>query len=171
MYNLLIIDMQYEFKTALSVVSEVTELVKKAKEDLAYITVVEYRDSGETFKEITSELTEYPLHRTLIKREDNGSKEVYNYLSSENIREMDIVTCGVNSDCCVRVTVNGLQYMFDEFGIQSKIHVIKNACNHNDHPWKNYIPDWCWDGYNKKINLIEASIPTALELIKVKNNF
>lgn len=180
MYTLLIIDMQTKFHTALGVVDEVTALVKKAKEDFANIVVVEYIGSGDTLPQIADELVEYPLQIKIRKNMDDGGRVVFENLKERNWLGMDIIVCGVNSDCCVKHTSNTIlecMYKFwndDYFNLIGKrptIFAVKKACNHNQHPWMDDIKDWYWDGYDSRIVLVNNEIPNVVEAVKTKNYF
>jgi nicotinamidase-related amidase len=180
MYNLLIIDMQEEFGSAKGVLNEVIALIKKAKEDFANITLVEYSNSGQTLPEIREELVSYPLLTKVTKRGDDGGRIVYEHLKESNRLNMPIMVCGVNSDCCVKRTVNTLvECMFkkwndDYFNLIGKrpdVFIIKKACNHNDHVWMFDSIEWYWTGYDCRIIFVNNEIENALEAVKTKNYF
>lgn len=180
MYNLVIIDMQVGFDTSKAVIDEVVTLVKKAKEDFANITIVEYTGSGSTHSKIMDEVVTYPLYNKIKKSSDDGGRILFETLKESRWLGLDIMVCGVNSDCCVKHTVNTLlecihkpwnnQY-FLSYGKHPEIYVIKKACNHNDHTFMKDVPDWYWDGYDNKVKLVNNEIQYALEAVKNRNIF
>lgn len=178
MYNLLIIDMQEEFSTAQKVIGEVVALIRKAKEDFANITVVEYSNSGKTYGEILRELRDYPLCTTVTKRGDDGGMIVFEHFKESNWLSMDTIVCGVNSDCCVKRTVNSLLesmykwYNKDYFQLIGKypnVVVVKKACNNNDYPF--FPKDWQWDGYDHRTKFVDVEVSEAIDSVKAGKIF
>jgi nicotinamidase-related amidase len=107
-YTLVVIDMQHDFRsTADLVVWEVCRAIKSAKKNLSHIIVVGYRSCGPMLEPVKKAIGKYPHVSFVNKRTDDGSKEVMAEVSRLKLSSRFRI-CGVNLDCCVIDTVNGL---------------------------------------------------------------
>jgi nicotinamidase-related amidase len=153
MYTLLIIDMQPQFSTSEKCLPEVLYLISKAKRDSANILNVEYKGDGLSWPSIRKELRFYKNSRTIKKWSDDGGPQVFATLEKMNWLDKPIFTCGVNSDCCVPDTLDGLIYCFDEYEIEKPmISVIQKACNSN---WDELNITHGFTGYPKEVKMIK----------------
>lgn len=173
MYTLLIIDMQPEFKASEKCLPEVLHLITKAKKDKANILVVDYVGSGFTWFPIRKELKGYEHTITIKKKNDDGGPEVFRALKIMNWLNLPIFTCGVNSNFCVKDTLNGLNLAFKYDEVKSPgIFVVTKACNHEF--------KWSWQpnvfsGYPQgtiklkdDVFSIKFDLKTCLKLLKTR---
>lgn len=106
-YTLLIIDMQTAFPSAYNALNGVLRAIKKAKKNRSPIVILEYSGSGNTLLSIAKAIRGYEPVYFETKDIDNGSFEVLDCLERHNLSHK-IRACGVNLDCCVRDTLEGL---------------------------------------------------------------
>lgn len=109
-----------------------------AKQTNSGIIVLEYYDSGDTIDSLLRLLKGYPRKSRVTKSGDNGCYEVINTLRRRDWSTRRLRVCGVNTDCCVWATVEGL--LDNVRGI--RIEVVKDACEwSNDRPfdWRRYM--------------------------------
>lgn len=124
MYTLVVVDMQPMFDAANGkrVREECLKAILKAIEINAPIIFLEFNDYDHTHGELTKPCM--GNHYVMTKYTDDGSPEVYDtvlkYKLPRNFR-----VCGVNTDCCVHATVNGLSARFPNTSIE----VIAAACD------------------------------------------
>lgn len=160
---LIIIDMQREFEASNTpeVIASCIREIHKAKSKNALILLVEYESKfyspqgmSDTQPKILDELNVYPYHITIRKKGDDGSKEIFNILKRVGIPR-NFKVCGVNTDCCVRATVNGLTRRLPD---GTNITIVADACNSVCSPF-----DLQWDhfsfGKNRNCNLKLANLP------------
>lgn len=141
MSTLVIIDMQPEFTTASnpSVIAGVVHQIRLAKNRKAGIVIVEYNDSGDTLEPIVNAIGEYVRKTTVIKKGDDGSREVMRAIHRKGFDNSKVRLCGVNAGYCVRDTAVGLLEWQN-----SVIEVAKEACgfyDRGDDEWKRYPDD------------------------------
>ena len=119
-YTLVIIDMQWEFRgTAERALGGVIKAIRNAKKNCSSIMVVEYANSGHTLGEVAQVLKNYPKVYTVRKSSDDGSAEVKHALLKHKLSK-NLRVCGVNLNCCVAETVDGLLNF-------CRVTVLKNA--------------------------------------------
>lgn len=133
---LIIIDMQYEFSSAERVVEPVCDAVKQALAARETIVVVEYAcdmmwhshrgDECEcrTYDEITELFKDYDKLIRVTKANDDGGKEV---IAAVGNFPPIVEVCGVNTDACVRGTVETLAKLIPD----TEFVLLLNACNSN----------------------------------------
>ena len=141
--TLVIIDMQTGFSAANApeTIAAVVHQVKLAKRRQAGIVVAEYdfderEDSpvfGKTHNKIIEAIGNYKHVEFLIKRSDDGSKEIVEALRRKQFNQKRIRLCGVNTRCCVLATAAGYP-PHNSGGLlsklsKSKIEVEFDACN------------------------------------------
>ena len=128
---LCIIDMQPTFLAAKSkkLIQTIVKEVKSSLEKKEHILIVEYFEQGKTCKEILAAVKEYNKVSFIMKKKNDGSKQIMNYLSNfSEISKETIRICGVNTFLCVRSTAISLAKKMPN----SKIVLLENACGHND---------------------------------------
>ena len=130
MYTLIVVDMQPGFRSASGtrVRENCLREVNKAVVDGADIIFLEYEGYEATFKE----LTEAALHSKYIgsKCTDDGSSVVAKFVHRNQLFK-NFKVCGINTDCCVKATVEGLTSHFP----MSRIDVVGDAC---DSDWNHF---------------------------------
>lgn len=92
-----------------------------------YIILIEYSYLNSTIKDINNLLKCYYKTIRLVKNEDDGSREIENYLWAHDLIDCNFKVCGVKTDYCVLSTVEGLSQRFPK----SKITVLPDCCNSN----------------------------------------
>ncbi len=142
-YTLVVIDMQPEFHAANhpNTIIAVTREIITAVRNSSPIVIVEYRECGPTHPAFLHILKDYKLKSRIKKPQDDGSKEVLRTLSRRKFYK-NLRICGVNRDCCVKATVDGLLYS----SLRSKIEVVKDACGGMN-------PSYDWNTFLKHDNL------------------
>jgi nicotinamidase-related amidase len=126
MKALVIIDMQYGFRTAQhqgTINNCIRQIAKAIKAEMPII-VVEYENCNKTVKPIRQALRGYRYKYTVKKRTDNGSNEIMRLVKRKLWEIEKFIVCGVNIGACVADTVYGLTRKYD-----MEVDVIKNACN------------------------------------------
>lgn len=119
MYTLVVIDVQQQFLfAAMPVLSVIRRRVLKARREGAAILYVEYDGCGNTVSDVY--LNNYRRTHTVLKYEDAGGPQVSSYVLKYQLPKR-LVVCGVNTNYCVRRTVEGLT----GFSVQ----VARAACN------------------------------------------
>lgn len=137
--TLVVVDMQSAFEAACSfdVVVGVTEQILYAKQQQWPIVILEYEGCGETHEALIKLLKNY-RHKARIKKFDNdGSIEVIRCIRRRNFPHNRLRVCGVNADCCVYETVEGLINRL-EF---SQVELAKDACGTTNGKvdWRRYF--------------------------------
>ena len=140
MYTLCVIDMQNYFPAARykDVIDNIKLEIIKAKKRNYPVLYVKYNLSPwtnnkwhQSLSPGLSDITRfYRKKYTVIKNHDDGSKEVYDFLSNNNLPKK-LRVCGVNSGICVLYTV---QTLIKKYNL--KIDVVEKAIdsdNHNYH--------------------------------------
>jgi nicotinamidase-related amidase len=124
MYTLIVVDMQETFRASTRdrVRKNCLREIEKAVKDDAHIIFLEYQHSGATLPELTKNLHTKCYFKT--KSEDDGSSEVEGLVHLKKLPK-HFKVCGVNTDCCVRSTVQGLTARFP----MATIDVIGDACD------------------------------------------
>lgn len=147
MSTLVVIDMQYSFKSASNpdVVKNVLHQIKLAKTRMAGIVLLRYIDSGPILYEISDAVDGYTRKTTVIKRDDDGSREVMKAINRKKFSSERIRVCGVNIGYCVQDTVCGL-LSWPEVVVE----VAKKACG----PYNHDNVEGEWAGYWKNPRLI-----------------
>ena len=104
-----------------------TEIRKAIKKNVP-ILFVEYDSCGDTEPSLTSivEASKYKKAYTITKCSDDGSNDILKFMRKNKIPRSDFRICGVNTDCCVRDTVDGLDA---RIGKAFAINVVAKACN------------------------------------------
>lgn len=133
-YSLIVVDMQPQFSSSQNEVTlnRVEELVKKAVEDNAGIVFLEFYGYGKTNSRLLNIVKGYENSHICIKKENNGAKQVHESIIHYNLPYHTFKVCGVNTNYCVRQTVEGLVEEYPH--ITRKIEVSMNGTNCNsDH--------------------------------------
>lgn len=125
-YSLVCVDVQplYTAARRKNVLENCRRLFLQAVKDNAAIIIVEYDGAGSTNKNLLSIANGYGNSHTVIKEDDDGSREVYDVLVDNKLPKNLLKVCGVNTDMCVHATVKGLSKRLPA----SEIHVIADAC-------------------------------------------
>jgi hypothetical protein len=130
-YSLLIIDMQSYFSAAHNsrVLKGCTREIKRAMQDKAAIIYLEYgwENYEPTLPILTNLTDQYKRAYHVFKYTDDGSKEAADLIWRHNLPKRNIRVAGVNSNFCVRSTVEGLIKRMPH----SRVHVIADACDCN----------------------------------------
>lgn len=110
--TLVIIDMQTGFvgHEEKDIIPAICTLIRHAKESNWGIIVVEFESNGDTEKEITDMLINYPHFITVHKEECDGSLDIFEALSDLPQWSQDFLVCGLYGPECVAETVDGLLY-------------------------------------------------------------
>lgn len=126
-FTLVVVDMQDAFESTKNkrLIDNCIREINFAKKNDADILFVEYDGCGKTLLSLSSLTINYDHKKSIIKSHDDGSTEIISAIHKMNfdIRHLKII--GVNTDCCILETVQGLQYKLPN----SKIEVISDACN------------------------------------------
>jgi len=115
---------------------EVKRQIQLAKKRNGPIIFLEYIDCGNTRTELLALVKNYKYKAIKIKKRNSGAKEIIDVIEKNKFGKRKIKICGVNSDCCVLNTTTDLVERLPE----SKIHVIKKACNttSSNKGWNHY---------------------------------
>ena len=124
--TLIVIDMQVSFPAACepNVVIAVTREIMEAKQRGEPIILVEYKGCGPSHSEFYNILKGYPYKSHICKSDDDGSREILRAIRRRKFDHSELRICGVNFDCCVKHTVEGLLHQSPH----SRITVVKSAC-------------------------------------------
>lgn len=144
--TLVVVDMQSGFDSASEpdVVASVAREIIQTKANNGAIIFVEYEGCFPTFKGLLGLTKNYALRSRITKRQDDGSLEVIKCIKRRSFYDKDIRVCGVNADCCVYATVEGLLKKMP----QSRVELIKDACG-----WSCGNRGISWSGYMSHPNL------------------
>jgi len=115
-----------------SVKKNVLKQIALAMKDNAPIVFVEYEGCGSTLPSLTNlpKNNSYNNIYKIKKTEDDGSDVIRSALRSNKLPRTYVRVCGVNTDCCIYETVNGLSGALPK----TKIEVVENACgSSHDH--------------------------------------
>lgn len=124
-YVLCIIDMQPEgFSNAKIIIDKVLELVRQAIQEQAFIVIAQYKNDGDTHKDIRNALINYPYKAYGWHNKNDKSVLIWTLLKEHKVFTREIHVCGINTEYCVLETVNGLAQKF-----HIPIKVIEKACN------------------------------------------
>jgi delta-aminolevulinic acid dehydratase/porphobilinogen synthase len=126
---LLIIDMQSYFHAANNdrVQKNCLREIKSAVKSKTPIVFVEYDNCGRSLPSLIR-AAKGGIKYHLVKEDDDGSPEIYDFLKKHRWTKRLIKTVGVNADACVQDTVEGLTSVLPN----TKIHVVADAC-HTDY--------------------------------------
>jgi nicotinamidase-related amidase len=131
-YSLLVVDMQKYFPPANGkrILANCKKEIITAMKNKAAIIFLEYIGCGPTKRELSALTRGYARVYFDIKDADDGSLEAAVLIRKHKLPKANIRVVGVNTDCCVASTVEGLtQRLF-----KSKIDVVASACDSNwDH--------------------------------------
>lgn len=143
MYTLIVIDMQEGFHSARGkrVRENCRAEIEQAVRDNAHIIFLEWHLYQKTFPELTKDLHDNVVF--LSKSEDDGSRQIEREVRL-NKRPTSFKVCGINTDCCVRATVEGLTARFP----MSRIEVIGRAC----------ASDWYHNNGIKQLKSIKGNV-------------
>lgn len=124
--TLVVVDMQSTFKAALNidVIVGVSREIVETKARNGAIIIVEYAGCDSTHQGILNLLAGYRDKARVIKRDDDGSAEILSVLRRRGFYGGHLRVCGVNTDCCVAATVDGL--LSRDLGM--RVDVVKSAC-------------------------------------------
>lgn len=127
-YTLCVIDMQEIFSSSqdAQIQKSCIREIKKAIRDRSVILFVEYAGYNPTIRVLTDivEQANYKRAYHVIKSRNDGGKEVTDFLAKHHLPKMNMRVCGVNTDYCVRETVNGIKQALPG----AYIHVVADAC-------------------------------------------
>jgi nicotinamidase-related amidase len=128
MKTLIIIDMQPYFSSAKDnlTIAGVIKEIQKACRYRWPIMVVEYINCGPTDPHIMEEVKKHNSWIQFSKEEDDGSSEIIEMSNKHSISLENLIICGVNTDCCVFDTVQGLT---SKISPQPQITIVQHACN------------------------------------------
>jgi len=134
MPTLVIVDMQHEFDTANDnkLICNIAKKVRSARALNWHVVVLEFQGFGGTFDEIKKALVGYRRYRIVKKREDDGSAAIKRLRREFRFDKEEFYVCGVNIDCCVRRTCEGLTSVYPD----AKILVVRGCCNNYGLPAK-----------------------------------
>lgn len=111
MIGLIIIDMQDELLDDhlyyCELLKNIQKEIKLAKRRRAPIILVEYKNEGETHKDIHLVLNAYPYER-VIKPHNDGSKEIFHCLLRKFYSVPIWRVCGIFLECCISETLISL---------------------------------------------------------------
>lgn len=128
-YTLCVIDMQEVFSAARkgSVQKSCIREVKKAIRDKAPIVFVEYAGYDPTLPILTNVVKQanYKKAYHVSKNKNDGGTEVSQFLTKKHLPKLNMRVCGVNTDYCVRETVEGLRRNI----AGAQIHIVGDACS------------------------------------------
>jgi nicotinamidase-related amidase len=126
-YTLVVVDVQTDFDAANGrhLIANVKREIRQAMKDNAAIIILEYSGCGQTQESILNLVDGYHRCWTDTKDKDDGSLEVAVFVRKHNLPKQIIKVCGVNTDCCVRRTVEGLTTRF----LKSTINIVADACD------------------------------------------
>jgi len=129
-YSLIIIDIQPEFKSAITKVVKTTcqEEIQKAMNKRASVLFVEYYKCGRTLRSLTQMTQNYDKKYFIVKDDDDGSCEINTVIKHNRFPCKQIRVCGVNTDACVEQTVLSLA----STNPNSKIEVVATGCFSED---------------------------------------
>jgi len=134
---LVVVDMQEFFEAAChpDVIIGVTQEIVLAKQKKFPIILLEYEGCGKSHDGFSSLLRNYPWKARVKKGDDDGSQEIVRAIRRRGFNDRKLRLCGVNADCCVFATVEGLLKRLD-----TKIEVVKQACGWEyDFDWRQYL--------------------------------
>lgn len=127
-YLLCVVDMQTDFSAADC--SETQQrnlmLIKQAMEDKAFIVFAHYEGCGPTHPHLTHPTRDYPYVDQCWANQNDKSTAVMRLIQKHEIEYDRILVTGVNTDACVKSTVEGL---IDYHHLGTEIHVYQKACN------------------------------------------
>lgn len=136
--TLVVVDMQECFEAACypSVIIGVTQEIVLARQKRSPIILLEYEGCGKSHEGFSSLLRNYPWKARIRKGDDDGSNEIIRVIRRRGFNNSTLRLCGVNSDCCVYATVEGLLKRLED----TKIEVVKEACGcEYGFDWRNYF--------------------------------
>lgn len=129
MYTLCVIDMQNQFGVHpfSHVANNCEREIRKAVQDGAGILLVEYWGCGATIHQLAKLTQEFPQAniQTITKHGDNGGKEISMAIWKHGMSSSHFKVVGVNTDCCVYQTCNGLMGHYPN----AIIEVVADACD------------------------------------------
>ena len=131
MYTLVVVDMQPKFATSQkqSTKDRVQELILQAIEDDAGIVFLEFLGYDKTDSKLVATVEGYKKAHFQTKQENDGSFQVIEIIKKNKLPAKTVRVCGVNTNYCVRETVQGLLERVEETGIARKIEVSKSGTN------------------------------------------
>lgn len=126
MYTLVIVDMQDGFAAANKngLIKNCLREIQTAVECGAHIVYLEYSGCGDTFPELKEPVEKYEYHLLKKKFDDDGSPEVQEAVNEKGFMIGRFRVIGINTDWCVRSTVEGLRKRFPN----SFVEVVIDAC-------------------------------------------
>lgn len=109
---LVVIDVQDVFLNNLHnkevYIDHVCDVVEKAKAQERLVMLVQYQGEGPTNIRVRKALAGYPHRTTVYKKHNGGAVEILNRLERLQPGTKSLTICGINLDCCVLETVQGL---------------------------------------------------------------
>jgi nicotinamidase-related amidase len=128
-YTLIIVDMQARFSAATKkIVQRNCQVeIRKAIKNNIPIVFLEFEDCGPTLRSLTDIVANanYSYAYKAVKPINDGSEHVLSLLRKKKLPRTDFRVCGVNTDCCVLSTVEGLD---SKIAKKLKIEVVSKAC-------------------------------------------
>lgn len=138
-YTLVVVDMQPMFSASSdpATLRAVEAEVQRAVAGGFPVVILEYALCGNTYPSLLQFLDGYPKLVIKIKHDDCGSREVTEACREHNWGMQVFRICGVNTDCCVHDTVEGLVFAVPG----TIVEVVREACNSErpkDRAWGDY---------------------------------
>jgi len=128
-YTLIIVDMQacFSASTKKTVQRNCQIEIRKAIKNNANIVFLEFEGYGPTLSSLTDIVADanYSKNYRAIKPINDGSESVLSLLRKKKLPRTNFRVCGVNTDCCVYSTVEGLDVKISK---NLKIEVVSKAC-------------------------------------------
>jgi nicotinamidase-related amidase len=129
-YSLIIVDMQKEFHASRfnRVQRNIRTEIRKAIKDEAPILFVEYDCYKPTIPSLTKPVKEVSYKKAfhVRKARNDGSQEIDKALRKNKLPRKYLRIMGINTDCCVLETIEGLDGIFQK---NYRIEVVADACD------------------------------------------
>lgn len=151
MSTLCVIDMQPKFEAAKcrSTTAQVVDQINLAKKQRDNIVLVSYNGFGPIDENVWNAAKEYRHKIHIFKDASDGSEQIVDACNDMGYNTDRFVVCGIETDCCVRHTTEGLLWRLP----QCKIEIPVKACN----TWRtNQLEALDWASYHegKQLELV-----------------
>lgn len=136
MATLVVIDMQPETwscaRTEKSVVRRIKKEIAATRASRCPVVFLEYESCGSTNEELLEMVEGYKRTATAVKYAPSGAQLLIDVAKRRRFGLQHIKVCGILSDCCVALTVEGLAKRLPK----SRIEIITKGC------WPQYSQAW-----------------------------